>query len=247
MSISSIFSSSFANIPLLTPSTVQQFKQDVQQPGQDLHAGNLTGAQTDFANLQQLESSKSSGSTAQSSNPIAQAFKQLAQDLQSGNLSAAQQDFNTLQQDIQNSSQSQQVHHHHHHHSGGSNGNNGIAQLFSQLGKISSRGIFRERNRRTPRCSKTLDNLPRKIPLLAHRLRQAQARGFRLQRSGSEAFAAAMLRVRLIGFSRWLVAIEVETSATLDSVVFPTRFQQQLVITGVVVLGRRKSQVVLVA
>lgn len=133
MSVASIFSSSFANVPQLTSSTIKQFQQDFQQLGQDLQSGNLTAAESDFTTLQQLQSPSISASTSQSSNPIAQAFNQLAQDLKSGNLSAAQQDFSTLQQDIQNGAQSSQGAHHHHHHGGG--GGSEITQLFSQLGQ----------------------------------------------------------------------------------------------------------------
>ena len=66
-----------------------------------MQSGNLSAAQSDFATLQQLRP-PSESSSAQSDNPIAQAFNQLAQDLQGGNLSAAQQDFATIQQDFQN-------------------------------------------------------------------------------------------------------------------------------------------------
>jgi len=64
-----------------------------------LQTGNLSGAQADFAALQ--ENSLQS-SAMQSNNPIAQAFQQLSTDLQSGNLSAAQQDDSNIRQDFQN-------------------------------------------------------------------------------------------------------------------------------------------------
>jgi uncharacterized protein YegL len=53
----------------------------------------ICAAQADFVTLQQLGPQGLSTSTAQSSSPLAQAFKQLSQDLSSGNLSAAQQDY----------------------------------------------------------------------------------------------------------------------------------------------------------
>jgi outer membrane protein assembly factor BamD (BamD/ComL family) len=81
------------------------------QLGQDLQAGNLTAAQTDYVTLQQDFSQAggassqggtpaSSGTPSQSGNPIAQEFQQLGKDLQAGNLTAAQADFATLQQDF---------------------------------------------------------------------------------------------------------------------------------------------------
>jgi hypothetical protein len=100
----------------------QKLKQEFQQLGQDLAAGNLSAAQTDFSALQQgraqgsgasggaatgAGSTASAGSTTAAGpggnvgNPVTQAFQQLAQDLKSGNLSAAQSDFSTLQQDLQ--------------------------------------------------------------------------------------------------------------------------------------------------
>lgn len=119
-------------------SQIQDFKQEFQQLGQDLQAGNLSAAQSDFATLQQLGPQNQSNSTAQNSNPIAQAFEQLSQDLQSGNVSAAQQDFATIQQDFQNMSSQAQVQGtaHHHHHGGGSE----ISQLLSQLGQALQSG-----------------------------------------------------------------------------------------------------------
>jgi hypothetical protein len=54
---------------------MQQFKQEFQQLGQDLHAGNLSAAQADFVTLQQLGPPGLSTSTAQGSSPLAQAFK----------------------------------------------------------------------------------------------------------------------------------------------------------------------------
>lgn len=106
----------------------QQIRQEFQRFGQDLQAGNLSAAQADFADLQQL--GPQSGS-ASSTSPVTQEFNQLAQDLKSGNLSAAQQDFTQLQQDFQ--SQGSRVHHHHHHD--GSGPANQVNQLFQQLGQ----------------------------------------------------------------------------------------------------------------
>ena len=140
MSVAGIFSSS----PISNQSAqseFQQFKQEFQKLGQDLQAGNLSAAQSDFATLQQLGPQSSTASTASSqSNPIAQEFEQLGQDLQAGNTTAAQQDFATIQQDFQNqasqSFQSGGTHRHHHHGGAGS----AIGQLLTQLGQALQSG-----------------------------------------------------------------------------------------------------------
>lgn len=144
MSVSGILSSSLYDVSYLTSvsSNKQNFRQEFQQLGQDLQAGNLSAAQSDFATLQQLGPQTSTAATASSSsNPIQQAFNQLSQDLQSGNLTAAQQDYSNIQQAFQNqSSQSQsQVHPHHHHHMSGGEGSQ-ISQLFQQLGQALQSG-----------------------------------------------------------------------------------------------------------
>jgi len=118
MSVSGIFSSSFANNQI--NSQYQLTNSEFQQLGQDLASGNLSSAQSDFAILQQVfvqpagAASSSPASASSSSNPLAQAFQQLSSDLKSGNLTAAQKDYSTIQQDMK----SQFSGHHHHHHSG---------------------------------------------------------------------------------------------------------------------------------
>lgn len=124
-----------------------QVHSEVQQLGQDLQAGNLAGAQQDFAALAQNfpaaqtqtpgssatpaattgltnTGSTSPGSTSTAStttgtagNSPAQAFSAVGQALQSGNLSAAQTAFATLQQDLSLAGGTQ-LHAHHHHRSG---------------------------------------------------------------------------------------------------------------------------------
>src|SRR5579862_8532827 len=104
MSVSAISTSVFdAN----SQNVQNKMKQEFQQLGQDLQAGNLSAAQSDFATLQQLGPQSQVNTSAQGSNPISQAFEQLSQDLQSGNVSAAQQDFTTIQRDFQNLAQTQ--------------------------------------------------------------------------------------------------------------------------------------------
>jgi hypothetical protein len=164
MSVAGVSSSSFVDYGTQgVQSTMQQFRKDFQQLGQDLQSGNLSAAQSDFASIQQLQtgssstssasstsptsssSSTSSTSSSQSSNSVAQAFNQLSQDLQSGNLPAAQQDYAKIQQDFQ--SQGTQEHHHHHHqpHHGEGSGTSGsgsdsISQIFGQLGQALQSG-----------------------------------------------------------------------------------------------------------
>jgi outer membrane protein assembly factor BamD (BamD/ComL family) len=149
MSVTGISSSGFSDYGAQSVQK-NQVAQEFQQLGQDLQAGNLSAAQSDFATLQQLvsqagsaassasSSSSSSSSPSQSENPIAQAFSQLATDLKSGNLTAAQQDFAQIQKDFQNLAAQNQASGDngaelpHHHHRGGSNS---INQLFEQLGQ----------------------------------------------------------------------------------------------------------------
>jgi hypothetical protein len=127
MSVAGISSSGLFNYAAQSANNnVQQFRQEFQQLGQDLQSGNLSAAQTDFATLQQ------SNSSAQSNSPIAQDFKQLSQDLQSGNISSAQQDYAKVQQDFQNQSVRG---HGHHHHGGGGGGASGVSQLLQELGQ----------------------------------------------------------------------------------------------------------------
>jgi outer membrane protein assembly factor BamD (BamD/ComL family) len=155
MSVSGISSSSFYYFDMQNAQNrVQQFQQDFEQLGQDLQSGNLTAAQTDFTDIQQLEptdsSSTSSTSTATTSSDssISQAFNQLSQDLKSGNLTAAQQDYSTIQQDLESmGTQATQGHHHHHHHatdssdsSSSSSGSTSPADLLNELGQALQSG-----------------------------------------------------------------------------------------------------------
>ncbi|HTQ59145.1 MAG TPA: hypothetical protein VMI32_02910 [Candidatus Solibacter sp.] len=87
--------------------------QAIAQLGQDLKAGNLSAAQSDFTTLQQdlqqqgtnsvhrhhHHHAAASGGSAQQ-NGSATLFGELGQDLQSGNLTAAQQTYSALQQDF---------------------------------------------------------------------------------------------------------------------------------------------------
>ena len=135
MSITSVASSTLLTQIYATQSTqnnqsqFQQIQTDFQQLGQDLQSGNLTGAQQDFATLQQALPTGQSQSQQNTASPIAQAFTALSQALQSGNLQDAQTAFSTLQGDIQQQQGSGQVQHHHHH---GGNSSQSTASAASQ-------------------------------------------------------------------------------------------------------------------
>jgi hypothetical protein len=152
MSISSIANTALSSLLTATQSAqngsaqgkFQQLQSEFQQLGQDLQAANLTQAQQDFATLsenfpiaQTGTTTGTTAATANSSNPIAQAFTALVQDLQNGNLSGAQQDYATIQQDFQQQQQgSSQVHHHRHHHGGGGGGGQQASQISSPLNSL---------------------------------------------------------------------------------------------------------------
>jgi hypothetical protein len=111
MSVSGVSSSSSLSQSVQTWQVkAQKIQSEFQQLGQDLQAGNLTQAQSDFSALNQ----NISGSV-QSNSSLTQVFSALGSALQSGNLAAAQKAYSTLQQDVQQTGQT----HHHHHHSGG--------------------------------------------------------------------------------------------------------------------------------
>jgi outer membrane protein assembly factor BamD (BamD/ComL family) len=119
-----------------------QIRSEFKQLGQDLQAGNLAQAQSDFSTLSQNLSSvlqNNASTTASNANPVVQAFAKLGQDLQSGNLQAAQQDFATIQQDTSQSAAQVSGHHHHHHqvetssNSSSTQQSSSLAQDFSQL------------------------------------------------------------------------------------------------------------------
>ena len=135
MSVSGISSTSFPNYSSQNVQRFSQFRQEFQQLGQDLQAGDLPAAQQDFAALQQLGSQNRSGTAR--TNSIVNDFNQLSQDLQAGDITAAQKDFAQVQQDFQNLAS--QGHHRHHHH-GGNGGVNPITQLFNQLGQALQAG-----------------------------------------------------------------------------------------------------------
>jgi len=138
MSITSVASSTLLTQIYATQSTqnnqsqFQQIQTDFQQLGWDLQSGNLTGAQQDFATLQQALPSGQSQSQQNTASPITQAFTALSQALQSGNLQDAQTAFATLQGDIRQQQGAGQVRHHHHHGGGDNNSSQSTASAATQ-------------------------------------------------------------------------------------------------------------------
>jgi outer membrane protein assembly factor BamD (BamD/ComL family) len=136
MSIAGIASTLFSQLSSVQNSKPTTLQSEFQQLAKDLQAGNLSGAQADFAALQK----NASQATAKT---LSQAVSSLGNDLQSGNLTGARQDFASLGQDLQQAArQGGQIHHHHHHpaqesQSAGTSSSqqNSIAQLFNTLGQ----------------------------------------------------------------------------------------------------------------
>jgi soluble cytochrome b562 len=106
----------------------QQLRSEFSQLGQDLSAGNLTQAQTDFVSLSQAASSQFG-----SNSPISKTLSTIGQALQSGNLSAAQQAFSTLPVGLVGPST---VSDHTHPHQG----HTGFSQVLNQLGQALQSG-----------------------------------------------------------------------------------------------------------
>ncbi len=111
-------------------SNYQQLRKQFTQLGQDLSAGNLTQAQTDFVTLSQAASTQFG-----SNSPISKALNTIGQALQSGNLSAAQQAFASLPAGM---TQPNAVSTHFHGHHG--NGHGGFQQELAQLGQALQSG-----------------------------------------------------------------------------------------------------------
>ncbi len=125
MSIAGISSSS----PLAAlQSNFQQLRKQFTQLGQDLSAGDLSKAQTDFVTLSQAAASQFG-----SNSPISQALNNMGQALQSGNLSAAQQAFASMPAGIVGPSAVS-------HHSHGHHGHGAFQQAMGQLGQALQSG-----------------------------------------------------------------------------------------------------------
>lgn len=107
----------------------QQVKGEFKQLGQDLQAGNLTQAQTDFLTLSQSMSTQLS-----SNSPVSQALNSVGQALQSGNLTAAQQAFSNMPVSRAGPTAV------HHHGSHGGAGSNVFSSELNQLGQALQSG-----------------------------------------------------------------------------------------------------------
>jgi hypothetical protein len=107
--------SSTAAVP---PNTQSDPRLLFAQLAKSLQSGDLTGAQQAYAQLTQSLGigAKTQSTTANSSDPFAQALSTIGQALQSGDLSGAQQALATLQQQ----GQAGRGHHHHGHRPAGS-------------------------------------------------------------------------------------------------------------------------------
>jgi hypothetical protein len=93
MSIASVASSNpisgFSVNSSANTSKLSQLREQFQQLGQDLQSGNLSGAQSDFARLQQEASPAGASNTAPANDPVTQALNQLQTDLETGDLAGA--------------------------------------------------------------------------------------------------------------------------------------------------------------
>ena len=108
-------------------SNFQQLRKQFTQLGQDLSAGNLSQAQTDFVTLSQAAATQLGGKS-----PIAQTLNAVGQELQSGNLSAAQQAFASLPVGfVGPNAVPSHIHHHGHHRDAGFS--RGLDQLGQAL------------------------------------------------------------------------------------------------------------------
>jgi len=148
-----LFQAVSANAVKKSHGSFAQVHSEVQQLGQDLQAGNLAGAQQDFAalskNFPTAAQTSASSTTASATTGLtntgsttagttgtspAQAFSAVGQALQSGNLSAAQTAFATLQQDFAPGEKQTHVYHDHQIEGDGESGQgNPIAQTLNSI------------------------------------------------------------------------------------------------------------------
>jgi predicted lipoprotein len=106
----------------------QQLRKQFTQLGQDLSAGSLTKAQTDFVTLSQAASAELGSNSA-----LTQSLNTLGQALQSGNLSAAQQAFSSMPPGLVGPNAVDG-------HSHWNHGHSGLRQTMDQLGQALQSG-----------------------------------------------------------------------------------------------------------
>jgi DNA-binding FadR family transcriptional regulator len=114
MSISSLASNLIADLSQqYQQNPFQKIQQDFKQLASALKSGDLSGAQSAYASIEQLlpanQSSSSSATGSNGSNAIQSDFASLGQALQSGDLSEAQSAFGQLQSDLKTATQSAQT------------------------------------------------------------------------------------------------------------------------------------------
>jgi hypothetical protein len=147
-----------------TLTITQQVQQDYAQLNSSLQSGDLSGAQSAFANLQQALQSQGTSTTTPATqstttsgtDPITNDFNALGSALSSGNLTQAQSAFSQLQNDIQTAQQAQgspghsltqglsqavKGHHHHHHHGGGESSTQNSTSTTDSTDSSSSSGV----------------------------------------------------------------------------------------------------------
>jgi hypothetical protein len=93
MSVSGISANGFPDFG--SQSKVPQVQQEFLQIGNDLAAGDLTAAESDFVTLE-AGLPAGTGAPLPNGDPVAQVFARLSEDLQTGNLAAAQQDYSEI-------------------------------------------------------------------------------------------------------------------------------------------------------
>jgi len=114
MSISALSSNLIADLSQqYQQNPFQKIQQDFKQLASDLQSGDLSGAQSAYASIEQLlpanQSSSGSATGSNGSSAIQSDFASLGQALQSGDLSGAQSAFSQLQSDLQTAAQSAQT------------------------------------------------------------------------------------------------------------------------------------------
>jgi soluble cytochrome b562 len=110
-------------------SKFQHVQGEFKTLGQDLKAGNLAQAQTDFVTLSQSVTSQLAGNS-----PFAKAINAVGQALQAGDLSAAQQAFSSMPSTIVGPTAM------HHHHTPPPQTSAAFAQELSTLGQALQSG-----------------------------------------------------------------------------------------------------------
>jgi soluble cytochrome b562 len=97
-----------------------QFRQDFDDLSQALQSGDLSGAQTAFASIEQMrpdnnvtQATSANSATQPVNGPLRADMDALSKALKSGDLKGAQDAFKQLQQDAQAVRQSRPHHHHH--------------------------------------------------------------------------------------------------------------------------------------